>query len=81
MSQTYQRETDEVFGPGVGFSQDVDHVVQRLLNLRDEIVAHDLLAGVPADLTGHEHLPALGGHTMGEPSCARPVLGMQKLHV
>ena len=53
-----------MFGPGVAFSQDGDHVVQRLLDLRDEIVAHDLLAGVPAHLAGHEHLPALGGYTM-----------------
>ena len=53
-----------MFGPGVGFSQDVDHVAQRLLDLRDEIVAHDLLADVPAHLTRHEHLPALGGDTM-----------------
>jgi hypothetical protein len=55
--------------------------VQRLLNLRDEIVAHDLLAGVPADLAGHEHLPTLDGYTMCEPSRGRPVLGMQKPHV
>ena len=62
-------------GPRAGLGQHLDDVDERLLDLGDEIVAGELLLGVPADLAGDEHLPALGGDAVGEALARAQCLG------
>jgi len=74
------REANEMLGTRAGLGEDLDHVAQRLLHLRDEIVADDLLARVPADLSRDEDLTSLGRHAIRVPLGGCPVLRMKKLH-
>src|SRR5262249_40246907 len=50
---------------GAGRREYSNDIFQRLLDLGNEIVALELRARVPADLTGNEHLPALRGDAVG----------------
>jgi len=69
-----------VFGPGVGFRKDVDDVPQGLLDLRDEVVADDLLICIRTDLAGDEDLAPLCGDAVGEAFRGCPVLRVEEAH-
>ena len=72
-------EPDEMLRSGAGASQHVDDVEERLASLRREIVAHEPLFRVPADLPGDVNLPALRGDAVRVAARARPARRLQDL--
>src|SRR5262249_46161406 len=73
-------EPHEVLRHSAGLGQHLHDVAQRLLDLGHKIIAGELLVGVPSDLTGHEHLSALGGDTVGKAFGGAPVLVVKTPH-
>src|SRR5206468_3508901 len=73
------REPHEMLRPGIGFGENRDHVAQRLLSLRDKIVADDFLLRIPPNLSGDKDLTPFGDNTVAEASGRTPVFRMQQL--
>jgi hypothetical protein len=68
-------------GRSTGLRQHGDHVFERLLELRHQVLATKLLLFVPADLTGDEH-NASGSDcdSVGVSDGRRPTLRQQNRH-
>jgi hypothetical protein len=82
-------EPHEILGLRLRFGEDLDDVLERLLDLRHEIVAGDFLPRIPADLAGDEDLApfagqvylaiiaALMGPASGRPAAAKTTAWLQ----
>jgi len=71
------RHPCEVLGPRAAGAQHGDDVGERLLDLGDEIVALELAARVPADLSGHEDGAPPGGNAVRVASRPRPAFRLE----
>ena len=63
--------------PRAGAGEHGDDVGERLAHLRGEVVAHEALLRIPADLPGDVHLPALGGDAVRIAARPRPARRLQ----
>ncbi len=73
----------DMLGLGAGSGQHLDRVVERLAHLRHEIVALELLLGVPADLPRDEDQRAAADDAVGiafGPGPTRRVYRTQRAH-
>ena len=61
------------------FPYDRDDVLEGLADLRDEVLAFELLFGIPADLAGDENEASRGDNPVGVAPGALPVLRMQEV--
>src|SRR5262249_27173461 len=61
------------------FPHDRNDVLEGLADLGDEILAFELLLGVPADLTGNEHEASRAGNPVGVTLGTLPGLRMQEV--
>jgi hypothetical protein len=61
------------------FPHDRNDVLKGLADLRDEVLAFELLLGIPAHLARDENEASHTGDPVGVTSCPLPVLRMQKL--
>src|SRR5262249_40740667 len=67
-------------GPGAGLLEDLKDIAQRLLGLGNEVIALELLARVPADLTGEEDQTTLRGDAVAVAPRGGPVSGVERQH-
>src|SRR4030095_9793742 len=71
-------ETDDMLGTGACFSENCDYVFESSSRLIDEIVALELLLGVPANLPADKDRGTRSDHAVGVAGCTLPTLRVQR---